>query len=394
MRRLFLRPAGLAMGLALMLGAGSLLAQTGAPAQRGAEDPELQLQAIKAALVAAVDKAPTRVLSTAWVDAKGSLHENTVYNTDVRIQGVRVLSYLRGETETHEQKVQRLAAGVVLPPHLRKPSDGQSCPPSSAVRWRMPLVIEPVVHPGTGTLGHAVGLWLSTQIDQLGLELGARSSRWYAVRSSAAASPQLQGAYWQTYLGRPRQEPDWRLRIRLLPVVVDAQGPAAVATAITPEWVRAWLPAEPPPGWLLQMSLSQDDREPVWQWQTRVDDGHSESSHAASMALQALRDRLPQALALLDRETECVAVQYALRPLPQEGGPVWTIAAGEGSRLRAGDRVLVFDRQSLPSRLYEPESMRRVALAEITRAGARHAELRQLAGPPLPLNGDWVAMPM
>jgi len=38
--------------------------------------------------------------------------------------------------------------------------------------------------------------------------------------------------------------------------------------------------------------------------------------------------------------------------------------------------------------------MRRVALAEITRAGARHAELRQLAGPPLPLNGDWVAMPM
>jgi hypothetical protein len=55
---------------------------------------------------------------------------------------------------------------------------------------------------------------------------------------------------------------------------------------------------------------------------------------------------------------------------------------------------LVFDRQSLPSRLYEPESMRRVALAEVTRAGPRHTELRQLAGPPLPLNGDWVAMPM
>jgi hypothetical protein len=80
--------------------------------------------------------------------------------------------------------------------------------------------------------------------------------------------------------------------------------------------------------------------------------------------------------------------------LPKENGMVWTLAAGEGSRLQAGDRVLVFDRQSLLSRVHEPESMRRVALAEVTRVGPRQTELRQLAGPPLPLNGDWVAMPM
>ena len=392
MRRWLLHSSRLIKGLALTLAVGSVLAQTGAPTPRGAEDPELQLQAIKTALLAAVDKAPTRVLSTAWVDAKGSLHENTVYNTDVRVQGVRVLSYLRGETETQEQKVQRLATHVVLPPHLRKPSPDKACPAPGSVRWRMPLVIEPVIHSGAGALGHAVGLWLSTRIDQLTLDLGARSARWYAVRATAGAPPQWQGAYWQTFLGRPLQEPDWRLRIRLMPAVAEAPNPTVAA--LTPEWVRAWLPAEPPPAWLLQMTLSQDDRDPVWQWQTRFDDGHPQAGHAAAVALQALSDQLPQALAQLDRETECVAVQYALRPLPQAGGTVWTLAAGEGSRLQVGDRVLVFDRQSLPSRLYEPESMRRVALAEITRAGGRHAELRQLAGPPLPLNGDWVAFPM
>jgi hypothetical protein len=391
MRCLFPRLSAQSLGLALMLLAGPLEAQTVTHTNRGAEDLELQLKAIKSALVAAVDKAPIRVLSTAWVDAKGSLHESTLYNTDARIQGVRVLSYLRGETETPDQKIQRLATQVVLPAHLRKPTSGTACPASDAVRWRMPLIIEPVVHSGTGTLGHAVGLWLSRQIDHLAVGLGARSARWYAVPSSADAPPQLQGTYWQTYLGRPLQEPDWRLRIRLLPAPVQAE---AATAAAAPEWVRAWLPAARPPGWLLQMVLQQQGREPVWQWQTLVEDGHPEASHAASVALQDLRERLPQALALLDRETECVAVQYPLRPLPLETGAVWSIAAGEGSRLRAGDRVLVFDRQSLPSRLYEPESMRRVALAEVTRAGPRHTELRQLAGPPLPLNGDWVAIPM
>lgn len=391
MRCPFSRLSAGSLVLALMLTAGSLGAQTVAPAGRKAQDLELQLQAIKAALVAAVDKAPTHVLSTAWVDAKGSLHESTVYNTDARIQGVRVLSYLRSETETPDQKVQRLAAQVVLPAHLRKPTSSAACPASDSVRWRMPVVIEPVVHSDTGTLGHAVGLWLSHQIDHLVVDLGARSARWYAVPSSADVSPQMRGTYWQTYLGRSAQDPDWRLRIRILPTPVSAE---AATVAAVPEWVRAWLPAARPPGWLLQMALQQQGREPVWQWQTRVEDEHPEASHAASMAIKDLRERLPQALALLDRETECVAVQYPMRSLSQETGAVWTIAAGEGSRLRIGDRVLIFDRQSLPSRLYEPESMRRVALAEVTRAGARHTELRQLAGPPLPLNGDWVAVPM
>lgn len=391
MRCLFPLLFGRCLGLALMLIAGPLTAQTVAPTSRVAEDLELQLKAIKSALVAAVDKAPVRVLSTAWVDAKGSLHESTVFNTDARIQGVRVLSYLRSETETPEEKVQRLAAQVVLPAHLRRPSSSAACPASDSVRWRMPVVIEPVVQTDTGTLGHAVGLWLSRQIDHLAVGLGAQSARWYSVPSSSDVPPQLQGQYWQTYLGRPAQDPGWRLRISIVPAPVKAE--AAVAAA-APDWVRAWLPTASSPGWLMQMVLQQQDREPVWHWQTPVQDGHSEGSHAASLALKDMRERLPQALAMLDRETECVAVQYPMRSSTQESGAVWTIAAGEGSRLRAGDRVLVFDRQSLPSRMYEPDAMRRVALAEITRAGPRHAELRQLAGPPLPLNGNWVAMPM
>ena len=389
MRRLFPRWSGLATSLLLVLSICQA-AMAAKPAGEGAEDPELQLQVIKAALLAAAEQAPTRVLSTAWVDAKGSLHENTIYNTDASIQGVRVLSYLRGETETQEQKIRRMAANVVLPAHLRPPARPGACPSGDSVRWRMPLVMEHQVDSGNGTLGHAVGLWLSRQMDRLAQDLGSQSARWYAVPSSASVPQQLQGSYWQTYLGRTAQDPGWRLRIRVLPASV----PGDAGVAVAPEWMRALLPAASPPGWLVQMSLSQQDREPVWQWQTLLEDGHPESDHAASIALQALRDRLPQALAALDRETECVPVQYALRPLVEQTGVIWTIAAGDGSRLRAGDRLLIFDRQSLPSRMYEPDALRRVALAEVTRAGARRTELRQLAGPPLPSNGDWVAMPM
>ncbi len=401
MFRLFTRSLlqALVWGLALTFSAGHAVAQSAAPVRTavtaGADDPDMQLQAIKAALLAAVDQAPTRVLSTAWVDAQGSLRENTVYHTDTRIQGVRVLSYLQGETETREQKITRMAAHVVLPPHLRKPAKGQqTCPAASSVRWRMPLAIDHAVHPGTGALGHAVGLWLSRQIDQLSAELSARSARWYAVPSAASASPLLQGAYWQTYLGRPKEDPDWRLRIRILPAAEPADADASASLVAVPEWVRAWMPPPAAQRWVVDMVLLQEGQAPVWQWQTLLDNVHPESDHAAAKVVQVLRERLPLALAQLDRETECVAVQYALRPLAQHQGVVWSVAAGQGAQLRAGDRVLVFDRQSLPSRIYEAESLRRVALAEVTRAGLRQTELRQLAGPPLPLNGDWVAMPL
>ncbi len=387
MRRLFKCLLDLGVGLALVATGQVVMA-----ANEG-QSPEMQLQVIKAAILAAVEDAPVRVLSTAWVDAKGALRENTIYNTDARIQGVRVLSYLRGEAETREQKIQRMAADVVLPPQLRKAAKDGTCPGGNAVRWRMPVVIEQVVHAETGSLGHAIGFWLSHQIDQLALDLNAQSVRWYAVPSVVPPQPHMQGQYWQTYLGRPKEDPGWRLRVRISPAP-PAEGATSTAGHVVPDWVRAWMPAASPQGWLLQMGLQQEGRAPVWQWQTRLEDAHPESSHVASVVHQALRERLPPALALLDRETECVPVQYALRPLQKETAMVWTLAAGEGSRLRVGDRVLVFDRQSLPSRVHEPESMRRVALAEVTRAGLRQTELQQLAGPPLPLNGDWVAMPM
>ncbi len=393
MRRLGLPASGLAwgFGLALVLAAGQVAGQPAAPARAGANDPELQLQAIKAALLAAVDQAPTRVLSTAWVDTQGSLRETTVYNTDARIQGVRVLSYLQQGPETHEQRVQRMAAEVALPPHLRKPGKDGSCPAAGSVRWRMPLLIEHGVQPGPRAQDHAVGLWLSRQLDQLSADLGARSARWYVVPSAAAVPPQQQGTYWQTYLGRASQAPDWRLRVRILPESESGNAPSPAVR----EWVSQWLPvAGPQQDWRIEMALLQDGQAPVWQWQSLIQVGQFPSDHAAAMAVDGLRERLAQALVALDRETECVAVQYALRPVQHETGAVWQIPAGEGSRLRAGDRVLVFDRQSLPSRVYEAESMRRVALAEVTRAGLRHTELRQLAGPPLPLNGDWVAVPL
>ncbi len=401
MRRLGLPASGLAwgLGLALALAAGQVVGQVvgqvagqpAAPARAGANDPELQLQAIKAALLAAVDQAPTRVLSTAWVDTQGSLRETTVYNTDTRIQGARVLSYLQQGPETHEQRVQRMAAEVALPPHLRKPGKDGSCPAAGSVRWRMPLLIEHGVQPGTRAQDHAVGLWLSRQLDQLSADLGARSARWYAVPSVTAAPPQQQGTYWHTYLGRSSQAPDWRLRVRILPEPDSGNAPL---TAVR-EWASNWLPvASPQQDWRIEFVLQQDGQAPVWQWQSQLHLGQLPSDHAAAMAVDGLRERLLQAIAALDRETECVVVQYALRPVQHETGAVWQIPAGEGSRLRAGDRVLVFDRQSLPSRVYEAESMRRVGLAEVTRAGLRHAELRQLAGPPLPLSGDWVAVPL
>jgi|GEM_PF-3901786 len=111
---------------ALCMSVGAVGAQTPQPA-RAPEDPELQLQAIRQAIVGSMGQAPTRVLSTAWVDEKGALHETTVYNTDAKLKGVRVLGYLNDGRETRDQQAARLAADVTLPHYLKKVAHDKTC---------------------------------------------------------------------------------------------------------------------------------------------------------------------------------------------------------------------------------------------------------------------------
>jgi hypothetical protein len=67
---------------------------------------------------------------------------------------------------------------------------------------------------------------------------------------------------------------------------------------------------------------------------------------------------------------------------------------GTASGFRAGDRVLVMDRDRLPQRLVEPGALGQLAMAEVVQVLKDRVQLKQIAGPAMPSQGHWVALPI
>ena len=55
---------------------------------------EATLVAIKEALVSEAQATESKVINTAWLDAKGQLHESTIVHSSMRVRGIQVQAYL------------------------------------------------------------------------------------------------------------------------------------------------------------------------------------------------------------------------------------------------------------------------------------------------------------
>jgi len=68
-----------------------------------AKQHEAQLNTIRQAILQATMDSPTRVLSSAWIDDKGALHESAHFQSEAQVRGVRVLSYVADEKDSAPQ---------------------------------------------------------------------------------------------------------------------------------------------------------------------------------------------------------------------------------------------------------------------------------------------------
>ena len=108
-------------------------------------------------------------------------------------------------------------------------------------------------------------------------------------------------------------------------------------------------------------------------------------------AVQAQLHSVMQAwMDVLDSHLRCEPTQFAV---DRTNATTVVLRAGRGTGLRPGDRVLIMDRNQVPSHLLEAGASAPLMLAEISRVGALTSEVRLLAGPPLGSQGDWVALP-
>lgn len=367
----------------LMVGTPTIgLSQGAAPAPSAGASYDAQLQAIRTALLQAAAGAPTRVLSTAWVDDKGALHEAAHYQSEAHVRGVRVLNYLRDENAPPE------VSAEVLPWSLRAAQNvRQKCeaPPKP---WRLPLQLRLSRTDGFNGPQHFVSTALLDGASGILLEKMQHSSRWRALEPREFPKRH----YERALFGPSEEYRGWIADLRLHPY--DAAAPMTVADNMLDlrRQASTW-------NWTLTLNLRHTDpaidsaRLPALQARVPVSITEATIAHPKLWwhAVQAQLHGVMQAwMDVLDSHLRCEPTQFAV---DRTNATTVVLRAGRGTGLRPGDRVLIMDRNQVPSHLLEAGASAPLMLAEISRVGALTSELRLLAGPPLGSQGDWVALP-
>lgn len=331
--------------------AGCLAAACAAHAQTAtgaaAPDPERQLQAIRDALVEKTLAAPVRVQSFGWIDTEGRLHESTQFTSDTRVRGVRVQAYVEDPAATAAAEAVRVQVDTeALPSGLGRKvqADPQQCL-ANARRWRQALHVE-AVNPSGIPGAHA----LARDLVQSFLDAARESRRWVAQRRPFQPAT----AYEQALVGRDVDRTEWLARIEL-----DGR-PGALEARVE------LLPVQ----------------QPAQARRVRVS--------LAAMDAAGLDVAMAGALTALERQSACDPLWYSVAA----NGDRLHLREGMAHGLQPGDRLLLVERQHLPSRLLEPGAARALALVQVEATGTHGTPLRWLAGPRPAQAGDWVALPL
>jgi hypothetical protein len=345
---------------------------------------DAQLAAIRQAILDATLDRPTRVISSAWVDNKGALHESAHFHSEAQVRGVRVLSYVQGD-----EPVAQVSAEV-LPWGWKPVGADQSCkaPPRP---WRLPLGVQVVMPEGfSGPQLYASQTLL--ELAQQSWSQNMQGSQRWRTHNVAQAAPQSDNAYMRALTGQTEERSGWMAEISLQPH----------APAVARSWTEylGLKDSDPLLRWTLSLRLGQklspaSRLVPQWQIDQIISIAPmalAQSPTAWAQQMQGLlQERMRQWVAQLDKQTECEPVQFHVR---RQGTQSLELQAGFDSGLRPGDRVLLMDPAHVPARMLEPGVAQHLALAQVVKVGPHRTELQQLAGPALASHGAWMALPL
>jgi hypothetical protein len=358
-------------------------AQSAKAAQKNPQkEYDAQLAAIRQAILDATLDRPTRVVSSAWVDDKGALHESAHFHSEAQVRGVRVLSYVQGD-----EPVTQVSAEV-LPWGWKPVGADQSCkaPPRP---WRLPMGVQVVMSEGFSGPQLFASQTLVDLAQQAWSQNMQASQRW-RTHNVAQVAPQLDNAYMRALTGQTEERSGWMAEISLQPH----------APAVARSWTERLSESTPLLRWTLSLRLGQklspaSRLVPQWQIEQIISVAPlalTQSPTAWAQQMQGLlQERMRLWVAQLDKQTECEPVQFHVR---RQGTQSLELQAGFDSGLRPGDRVLLMDPAHVPARMLEPGVAQHLALAQVVKVGAHRSELQQLAGPALATHGAWMALPL
>lgn len=345
---------------------------------------DAQLAAIRDALIEKALQGPTRVVSTAWIDDQGRLHEDAQMTNDMRVRGVRVLNYTANGKAAIKADVDMQAPNQPI------------CAAPDAAKWtqhvRVMSRISPDVRPEDLHFANEMLAGWRTE--------WARASQTYARRwQQSPMNVAERDAYEQALLGRTTGgRPDqgqWRL---LMTIARADEGPETAAT--------------PAPQFALFGNAPDTRILRHWQLTLRLEPMFSKAAPLVQQAkltwtmpeATLIPPKLPENVAVglawesekwikaINERMACEPLQFAMKE--KMGGEVH-INGGRFNGLEVGDRLVMVDSRALPARMLHAGVAARLALAEVAQVDETESVLRQVAGPQLPEKpqGDWVAMP-
>ena len=345
---------------------------------------EAQLSAIRQAILQATMDRPTRVLSNAWIDDKGALHESDHFQSDAQVRGVRVMAYLEDEKDAPMQ-----VSADVLPWGWRTDKAAStrcSAPPRA---WRLPLVVQTRTDAGfTGNQNFASQTLLNA-VSQVWTQKMQSSQRWRVqVKETPYDNP-----YMRALTGTGDGISGWAAELVLKPHAPE------VPFNLRKAWDGL---GKDEADWRWTLSLTLGERrtptgllEPQWQVEQVLSIDPRRVNQQPSAWAQNLTDQIQQQMQAwvqqLDQRSACEPIQFHVRRTGQE---MLQLQAGIESGLRAGDRVLLMNPSHIPSQMLEAGATQYLALAQVVKVGAQRTELQQVAGPALAAQGQWVAMPL
>lgn len=362
-------------------------AQTMAPAApvavQAPASAEQQADAVRRALLEKTLQGPVKVMSHAWIDEQGRLHENTQYNSGMKVRGVRVNAYLQGEEgPVAHIDVQSEEADT----HGKQ----QSCR-EHAVGWRRPTLVRTAVGQGfvapEQSMAHALLADLSSDLQRW------QTEAWTPTQPVWRASSR----YESLLVGAAPAPAQWVLELGLSPVRQRAATQAPTASVRTAFEGWGVLPSQEP--WLMRLDLRwmdvQDSRRQR-QWSVdvvvRPESPVLVAGQAMALMREALQRPLKQWLNELEDALACEPVVAAVTG----SGDGLALSLGKDSGIQAGDRVLLMDRSQVPERVLEPRALQGMGMAQVVAVDHGQARLQWLTGARPQGNGvnNWVAVPV
>lgn len=391
----------LGWALAVGLSCGMTLPIHAQPNLSSRDEPltaQERLEAIRQALLEATLQTPTKVTTTSWIDAQGSLRESSSFKNGMVVKGVRVLAY--GRDETGQAKA-RLQTTPVQDKDIKETSENSQRQAGATHRdcsqkvgnqfspvVKLDLDVADSAHPMVlqFLLPQIQALWVNSPSNlHSGDNTAPPAQSWRAVNSLPPASMANNlSAYERALVSQHTQNFPWQALVK-------------IKTYPTPASGFEGYPGYKPPGIALNLEFQMGSTErqhvviqdsitlaleierPTWA-APRISNASAQSVQAQLQSWRA-------------QSEEWLQCQHVNPVVTAVSGPLLQINAGSLAGVRKGDEWLVASPARFPAELAGKDGAPQTLLAKVQAVTPYHSQLVVLAGPVQAVQAEWRAWP-